>query len=212
MRGHGSIKCYFRHASTGLRPAPDSPSSAQSCRLIPEPSLRDWQRMRPTGGSRFLARTRALSSTSPAHNTLTRKIANSSSTESPIQSQRQLSLWRRPQITGRTSEPDRTKGKPDMQSNISPDPRQIPSSPVPTAVAKNEALYVILGLLIPGLPALLLKEDKVTGGIQLGLWVVSWVLAFFLIGFVLWIGVAIWSAMDGYQAAKLWNSRHGFVT
>ena len=93
-----------------------------------------------------------------------------------------------------------------MQSNISPDPRQIPSSPVPTAVAKNEALYVILGLLIPGLPALLLKDDKATGGIQLGLWVVSWILAIFLIGFVLWIGVAIWSAMDGYQAAKLWNS------
>jgi hypothetical protein len=99
-----------------------------------------------------------------------------------------------------------------MQSNISPDPRQNQSSPVPTAVAKNEALYVLLGLLIPGLPALLLKDDKVTGGIQLGLWVVSWVLAFFLIGFVLWIGVAVWSAMDGYQAAKLWNSRHGFVT
>jgi hypothetical protein len=99
-----------------------------------------------------------------------------------------------------------------MQSNISPDPRQIPGSPVPTAVPKNEALYVILGLLIPGLPALLLRDDKVTGGIQLGLLVCSWVLAFFLIGFVLWIGVAIWSAMDGYQAAKLWNSHHGFVT
>jgi hypothetical protein len=99
-----------------------------------------------------------------------------------------------------------------MQSNISPDPRQISGNPVPTAVAKNEALYVLLGLLIPGLPALLLKDDKVTGGIQLGLWVFSWVLAFFLIGFVLWIGVAIWSAMDGYQAAKQWNSRHGFVT
>ena len=99
-----------------------------------------------------------------------------------------------------------------MQSNISPDPRHIPGSPVPTAVAKNEALYVLLGLLIPGLPALLLRDDKVTGGIQLGLWVFSWVLAFFLIGFVLWIGVAIWSATDGYQAAKLWNSRHGFVS
>lgn len=99
-----------------------------------------------------------------------------------------------------------------MQSNISPDPRQIPGNPVPTVVAKNEALYVLLGLLIPGLPALLLKDDKVTGGIQLGLWVFSWVLAFFLIGFVLWIGVAIWSAMDGYQAAKQWNSHHGFVT
>ena len=51
-----------------------------------------------------------------------------------------------------------------------------------------------------------------TGGIQLGLWVLSWILAFFLIGFALWIGVAIWSAMDGHQAAKLWNRRHGFIT
>ena len=51
-----------------------------------------------------------------------------------------------------------------------------------------------------------------TGGIQLGLWVLSWILAFFLIGFFLWIGVAIWSAIDGHQAAKLWNHRHGFIT
>lgn len=93
-----------------------------------------------------------------------------------------------------------------------PYPQQVPSAPVPGAVAKNEALYVVLGLLVPGLPALLLKDDKVTGGIQLGLWVLSWILALFLIGFVLWIGVAIWSAMDGHQAAKLWNRRHGFIT
>jgi hypothetical protein len=99
-----------------------------------------------------------------------------------------------------------------MQSNTSPEPQPPAPTAVPTAVAKNEALYAVLGLLVPGLPALLLKDDKVTGAIQLGLWVVSWVLAFFLIGFVLWIGVAIWSAMDGYQAAQLWNRRHGFVT
>ena len=92
------------------------------------------------------------------------------------------------------------------------DPQHVPSTPVPGAVAKNEALYVVLGLLVPGLPALLLKDDKVTGGIQLGLWVLSWILAFFLIGFFLWIGVAIWSAIDGYQAAKLWNHHHGFIT
>ena len=93
-----------------------------------------------------------------------------------------------------------------------PAPQPVPSSPMPGAVAKNEALYVVLGLLVPGLPALLLKDDKVTGGIQLGLWVLSWILAFFLIGFFLWIGVAIWSAIDGHQAAKLWNRRHGFIT
>ena len=95
---------------------------------------------------------------------------------------------------------------------LQPGPRPDPLSPMPGAVAKNEALYVVLGLLVPGLPALLLKDDKVTGGIQLGLWVLSWILAFFLIGFFLWIGVAIWSAIDGHQAAKLWNHRHGFIT
>jgi hypothetical protein len=93
-----------------------------------------------------------------------------------------------------------------------PEPQQVPFAPVPGAVAKNEALYVILGLLIPGLPALLLKDDKVTGGIQLGLWVLSWILAFFLIGFFLWIGVAIWSAVDGYHAANRWNRSHGFIS
>jgi hypothetical protein len=99
-----------------------------------------------------------------------------------------------------------------LEESPKPEPGQVPSSPVPGAIAKNEALYVILGLLIPGLPALLIKEDKVTGGIQLGLWVLSWILAFFVIGFFIWIGVAIWSAIDGYQAAKLWNRRHGFIT
>ena len=92
------------------------------------------------------------------------------------------------------------------------DPQHVLPAPVPGPVAKNEALYVVLGLLVPGLPALLLKDDKVTGGIQLGLWVLSWILAFFLIGFFLWIGVAIWSAIDGHQAAKVWNRRHGFIT
>jgi hypothetical protein len=111
------------------------------------------------------------------------------------------------------TDPDVGTGSPDpmvrrLAEVPQPHPGQVPSTPVP----KNEALYVILGLLVPGLPALLLKDDKVTGGIQLGLWVLSWILAFFLIGFFLWVGVAIWSAIDGHQAAKVWNRRHGFIT
>ena len=51
-----------------------------------------------------------------------------------------------------------------MNSNTNPEPEQFPGGPAPVAVAKNEALYVVLGLLVPGLPALLLKDDKVTGG------------------------------------------------
>jgi len=98
-----------------------------------------------------------------------------------------------------------------MQTDANVNSQQGPGTPVPGVIARNEALYAVLGLLVPGLPALLLKDDKVTGGIQLGLWVLSWVLAFFLIGFFVWIGVAIWSAIDGYQAAQLWNRRHGFI-
>jgi hypothetical protein len=108
-----------------------------------------------------------------------------------------------------TSSPDPAVGR---FTQAPPYPQQVTPAPAPGAVAKNEALYVVLGLLVPGLPALLLKDDKVTGGIQLGLWVLSWILAFFLIGFFLWIGVAIWSAIDGHQAAKVWNHRHGFIT
>ena len=120
-------------------------------------------------------------------------------------------------MSNRNTDPNVGTGSPDpavrrLAQAPKPDPQQVPSAPMPGAVARNEALYVVLGLLIPGLPALLLKEDKVTGGIQLGLWVISWILAFFLIGFFLWIGVAIWSAIEGYQAAKLWNRRHGFIT
>ena len=44
-----------------------------------------------------------------------------------------------------------------MHSNINPEPQQQqpPGTPAPTAVARNEALYAVLGLLVPGLPALL---------------------------------------------------------
>ncbi len=93
-----------------------------------------------------------------------------------------------------------------------PGPEKFPEAPVAGAVAKNAVLYAILGLLIPGLPSLLIREDKVLGGIQLGLWVLSWILTIVLIGFLLWPAVAIWAAVSGYGDAQLWNRRHGFVT
>jgi hypothetical protein len=91
-------------------------------------------------------------------------------------------------------------------------PERFPETPVAGSVAKNAVLYAILGLLIPGLPSLLIRDDKVIGGIQLGLWVLSWILTFVLIGFLLWPAVAIWSAVTGYGDAQLWNRRHGYVT
>lgn len=93
-----------------------------------------------------------------------------------------------------------------------PEPEKFPAAPVAGAVAKNAVLYAILGLIIPGLPSLLMRDDKVIGGIQLGIWIVSWILAFVLIGLLIWPAVAIWSAITGYGDAQLWNRRHGFVT
>jgi hypothetical protein len=85
-------------------------------------------------------------------------------------------------------------------------------APAPIAIAKNAVLYSILGIIIPGLPSLLLRDDKVVGGIQIGLWVLSWILTIIIIGFLLWPAVAIWSAITGYQDAQLWNRQHGFIT
>jgi hypothetical protein len=93
-----------------------------------------------------------------------------------------------------------------------PEPEKFPQAPVAGAVAKNAVLYAILGLIVPGLPSLLIRDDKVIGAIQLGLWVLSWILTIVLIGFLLWPGVAIWSAVTGYGDAQMWNRRHGFVT
>ena len=93
-----------------------------------------------------------------------------------------------------------------------PEPEAFPAAPVPGAVAKNAVLYAILGLLIPGLPSLLMREDKVVGGIQMGIWVLSWILTIVLVGFLLWPIAAIWSAVTGYGDAQLWNRRHGYVT
>jgi hypothetical protein len=93
-----------------------------------------------------------------------------------------------------------------------PEPEKFPDAPVVGAVAKNAVLYAILGLIIPGLPSLLMRDDKVIGGIQLGIWILSWILAFVFIGLLIWPVVAIWSAITGYGDAQLWNRRHGFVT
>jgi hypothetical protein len=93
-----------------------------------------------------------------------------------------------------------------------PGPQGFAEAPVARAIAKNAVLYAILGLIIPGLPSLLIRDDKVIGAIQLGVWVLSGILTIVLIGFLIWPAVAIWSAITGYGDAQLWNRRHGFVT
>jgi hypothetical protein len=93
-----------------------------------------------------------------------------------------------------------------------PPAKVYPTEPVLGAVAKNAALYCFLGILIPGLPSMLIRKDKVVPSIQLGLWVLAWILTIVLIGFFLYIGVAVWAAITGYQDAQEWNREHGFIS
>jgi hypothetical protein len=59
---------------------------------------------------------------------------------------------------------------------------------------------------------MLIRKDKVVPSIQLGLWVLAWILTIVLIGFFLYIGVAVWAAITGYQDAQEWNREHGFIS
>ena len=93
-----------------------------------------------------------------------------------------------------------------------PPAKVYPAEPVPGAVPKNTALYCFLGILIPGLPSMLIRKDKVVPGIQLGLWVLAWILTIVLIGFFLYAAVAVWAAITGYQDAQEWNREHGFIS
>lgn len=97
-------------------------------------------------------------------------------------------------------------------AEAAPEAPRVPEGPVAGAVPKNAVLYAILGVFLPGLPSLLIRDDKTIGAIQLVAGLVSAVLILFLIGFLLWPAVAIWSAFTGYSDAQLWNRRHGFVT
>jgi hypothetical protein len=46
-------------------------------------------------------------------------------------------------------------------------------------------------------PSLLIRDDKVIGAIQLGIWVLSWIGVLFLIGFLIGPTVAIWAPITG---------------
>jgi hypothetical protein len=69
-----------------------------------------------------------------------------------------------------------------------------------------------MGLAIPGLPAVLIREDKVIGAIQLGIWMLCLTVGVILaISLLIWPAVAIWSAATGYRDAQRWNRGHGML-
>lgn len=95
-----------------------------------------------------------------------------------------------------------------------PAPARSSEPPVTEAAAKHPSLYAILGLVIPGLPSLLIRKDKTIGVIQLGSWMLSWAVVLLLpmsLALPLLLFVPIWSAVTGYGDALRWNHYHGFI-
>lgn len=76
---------------------------------------------------------------------------------------------------------------------------------------KNPALGVILSFFIPGLGSIV-NGSTGRGVTILGLYVLGWILAFFIIGIPILIGVWIWGLVDGYLSAQRWNAAHGIVS
>jgi TM2 domain-containing membrane protein YozV len=78
-------------------------------------------------------------------------------------------------------------------------------------VPKNPAVGVILSFFIPGLGSMV-NGSGGRGATILGLYMFGWILAFFLIGIPILIGVWIWGMVDGYLSAQRWNLAHGIVS
>lgn len=76
---------------------------------------------------------------------------------------------------------------------------------------KNPALGVILSFFIPGLGSIV-NGSTGRGVTILGLYVLGWILAFFLIGIPILVGAWIWGLADGYLSAQRWNQAHDIVS
>jgi TM2 domain-containing membrane protein YozV len=76
---------------------------------------------------------------------------------------------------------------------------------------KNPALGVILSFFIPGLGSMV-NGDGARGAIILGVYVIGWVLALFLIGIPILFGAWVWGMVDGYLSAQRWNLAHGITS
>lgn len=84
--------------------------------------------------------------------------------------------------------------------------------PAPQVILpKNPALGVILSFFIPGLGSIV-NGSTGRGVTILGLYVLGWILAFFIIGIPILFGVWIWGLVDGYVSAQRWNQAHGIVS
>lgn len=97
-----------------------------------------------------------------------------------------------------------------------PPPGQQPYYPqrpyYPQQVApKSAGIALLLSLIVPGLGTMYAGE--VTWGIVIfGMWVLSWIALFFVVGFITLPIVWIVSLIAAYSAAQKWNRAHGIIS
>ena len=89
----------------------------------------------------------------------------------------------------------------------------------PMAVSpKNPAVSLIVSFFLPGVGTLMNGETNKGVLILVG-WLMSWVLGWFLLIFIVGFfffmiatGLWIWGMIDAFQGAKNWNLAHGFIS
>jgi TM2 domain-containing membrane protein YozV len=86
-----------------------------------------------------------------------------------------------------------------------------PAGPPVAVAAKNPAVSLLVSFFLPGVGSMI-NGDVGTGIVILVIWLISFPLMFFFIGFFTLIGAFIWGLVDAYQGARRWNARHGIIS
>ena len=86
-----------------------------------------------------------------------------------------------------------------------------PQAPQWPSHLKHPAISMLVSFFLPGVGSMI-NGDVGTGVAILLLWLVSFPLMFFFIGFVTVFAAFIWGLVDAYQGARRWNFRHGIIS
>jgi TM2 domain-containing membrane protein YozV len=85
-----------------------------------------------------------------------------------------------------------------------------PQHPMPTASPKSGGVAVILSFLVPGLGHMY-TGNPVSAVLWFGFAFICWVLAFWLVGFLLLPLVYVGAMIHAYVSASNFNSRHHVI-
>lgn len=90
-------------------------------------------------------------------------------------------------------------------------PQHPPQQPYRVVVPRNTFLAVLASFFVPGLGSMI--NGKIAKGILiLSCYLISWLLCFFVVGFILFPACWIWGMIAGARDARKWNTAHGIIS